>query len=431
MKRKIYEKLLKWKNENMKMPYMLVGARQTGKTYILKEFCQKEFERYVYVNLENMQNIREIFEKTSIPEEIIINMEAILNIDIDVENTIIFLDEIQVSEEAIMSLKYFCESQKEYKIVCAGSLLGVKINRFKSSFPVGKVWIDYLYPMNFEEFLIAINEEKLLKMIEQSYKTMKPMLEGLHEKALKYYYDYICIGGMPAAILDYIKNGGNVLNFNEEVNEIILTSYMADMAKYTINQESIRNAKIYNSIPAQLGKENKKFKYSLVEKSARAREYESSLNWLISSNMVIKCNSVKMPKSPLKAYIDENFKIYLSDIGLLRTLSKISINEILLNKNMLYKGILAENYIAEILYAKNRESFYWQINSGMYEVDFLINVDGDIIPIEVKASDNTTSRSLNYYVNRYKPKYSIRLSTKNFGFSNNIKAIPLYAAYLI
>lgn len=431
MKRKIYEKLLKWKNENMKMPYMLVGARQTGKTYILKEFCQKEFERYVYVNLENMQNIREIFEKTSIPEEIIINMEAILNIDIDVENTIIFLDEIQVSEEAIMSLKYFCESQKEYKIVCAGSLLGVKINRFKSSFPVGKVWIDYLYPMNFEEFLIAINEEKLLKMIEQSYKTMKPMLEGLHEKALKYYYDYICIGGMPAAILDYIKNGGNVLKFNEEVNEIILTSYMADMAKYTINQESIRNAKIYNSIPAQLGKENKKFKYSLVEKSARAREYESSLNWLISSNMVIKCNSVKMPKSPLKAYIDENFKIYLSDIGLLRTLSKISINEILLNKNMLYKGILAENYIAEILYAKNRESFYWQINSGMYEVDFLINVDGDIIPIEVKASDNTTSRSLNYYVNRYKPKYSIRLSTKNFGFSNNIKAIPLYAAYLI
>lgn len=431
MKRKIYEKLLKWKNENMKMPYMLVGARQTGKTYILKEFCQKEFERYVYVNLENMQNIREIFEKTSIPEEIIINMEAILNIDIDVENTIIFLDEIQVSEEAIMSLKYFCESQKEYKIVCAGSLLGVKINRFKSSFPVGKVWIDYLYPMNFEEFLIAINEEKLLKMIEQSYKTMKPMLEGLHEKALKYYYDYICIGGMPAAILDYIKNGGNVLKFNEEVNEIILTSYMADMAKYTINQESIRNAKIYNSIPAQLGKENKKFKYSLVEKSARAREYESSLNWLISSNMVIKCNSVKMPKSPLKAYIDENFKIYLSDIGLLRTLSKISINEILLNKNMSYKGILAENYIAEILYAKNREIFYWQINSGMYEVDFLINVDGDIIPIEVKASDNTTSRSLNYYVNRYKPKYSIRLSTKNFGFSNNIKAIPLYAAYLI
>ena len=189
MKRIIYEKLLKWKNENMKMPYMLVGARQTGKTYILKEFCEKEFERYVYVNLENMQNIKEIFERTSIPEEIIINMEAILNIDIDEENTIIFLDEIQVSEEAIKSLKYFCESKKEYKIVCAGSLLGVKINRFKSSFPVGKVWIDYLYPMDFEEFLMAINEEKLLKMIEQSYKTMKPMLEGLHEKALKYYYD--------------------------------------------------------------------------------------------------------------------------------------------------------------------------------------------------------------------------------------------------
>lgn len=413
------------------MPYMLVGARQTGKTYILEEFCKKEFENYVYINLDSMESIREVFETTIIPEQIITNMEAILNIDIDIEKTIIFIDEIQVSEKAISALKYFCESEKTYKIVCAGSLLGVKINRFKSSFPVGKVWIEYLYPMDFEEFLMAINEEKLLKIIEQSYNTMKPMMNNLHEKALKLYYDYICIGGMPVAVLEYIKKEKNILKVNDEITEMIIISYMADMAKYTVNIESIRNAKIYNSIPAQLGKENKKFKYSLVEKSARAREYESSLDWLISSNMVIKCNSVKTPKSPLKAYIDDNFKIYLSDMGLLRTLAKISINEIILNKNILYKGVLAENYVAEILHAKNREIFYWQINSGMYEVDFLINMDGDIIPIEVKASDNITSKSLNYYINRYKPKYSIRVSTKNFGFSNNIKSIPLYAVHLI
>ena len=431
MKRKLYNNLLKWKKENVKMPYMLIGARQTGKTYILEEFCKKEFENYVYINLDSMESMKEVFEKTIIPEQIITNIEAILNIDIDIEKTIIFIDEIQVSEKAISALKYFCESEKEYKIVCAGSLLGVKINRFKSSFPVGKVWIEYLYPMDFEEFLMAINEEKLLEMIEQSYNTMEPMINNLHEKALKLYYDYICIGGMPVAVLDYIKKEKNILKFNDEIIEMIITSYMADMAKYTVNVESIRNAKIYNSIPAQLGKENKKFKYSLVEKSARAREYESSLDWLISSNMVIKCNSVKTPKSPLKAYVDDNFKIYLSDMGLLRTLAKISINEIILNKNILYKGVLAENYVAEILYAKNREIYYWQINSGMYEVDFLINMDGDIIPIEVKASDNTTSKSLNYYINRYKPKYSIRVSTKNFGFSNNIKSIPLYAVHLI
>ena len=413
------------------MPYMLVGARQTGKTYILENFCKNEFENYIYINLDKMENISKVFEQTIVPEEIILNIETILNIDINIENTIIFLDEIQVSERAISSLKYFCESEKEYKIVCAGSLLGVKINRFKSSFPVGKVWIDYLYPMDFEEFLLAIGEEKLLKTIENSYKYMTPMIESLHEKALKLYYEYICIGGMPAAILNYIDNEKNITKFDDEINNIIITSYIADMAKYTQNIESIRNARIYNSIPAQLGKENKKFKYSLVEKSARAREYESSLDWLISSNMILKCDNIKTPKSPLKAYTDNTFKVYLSDMGLLRALAKISVNEIISNKNMIYKGILAENYVAEILFAKNRELYYWQLNSGMYEVDFLINIDGDIIPIEVKASDNTTSKSLNYYIKRYKPKYSIRISSKNFGLSNNIKSIPLYATHLL
>ena len=285
--------------------------------------------------------------------------------------------------------------------------------------------------MDFEEFLLAIGEEKLLKTIENSYKNMTPMLESLHEKALKLYYEYICIGGMPASISNYIDKEKNITKFDDEINNIIITSYIADMAKYTENIESIRNARIYNSIPAQLGKENKKFKYSLVEKSARAREYESSLDWLISSNMILKCDNIKTPKSPLKAYTDDTFKVYLSDMGLLRALAKISINEVISNKNMIYKGILAENYVAEILFAKNRELYYWQVNSGMYEVDFLINIDGDIIPIEVKASDNTTSKSLNYYIKRYKPKYSIRISSKNFGFSNNIKSIPLYATHLL
>lgn len=430
MERELYKNLLNWKKTNIKMPYMLVGARQTGKTYLLTEFCKNEFKNYLYLNLDNMEKIAQVFEKTMIPEEIIENIEAILNINIKIEDTIIFLDEIQVSERAISSLKYFCESDKPYKIVCAGSLLGVKINRFKSSFPVGKVWIEYLYPMNFSEFLKAIGEEKILQLIEKSYRKMEPMLEPTHEKALKLYNDYLCVGGMPAAVLNYIENGKSILKFNDEIINIIITSYLADMVKYTENTESIKNNKIYNSIPLQLGGQNQKFKYSLVEKSARSREYESSLEWLIASNMILKCQGIKKPQSPLKVNVDTNFKIFLSDIGILRVLAKIEKNEIISNQNMIYKGVLAENYVAEILYAKNRDIYYWQLGSN-YEVDFVININGDIIPIEVKAGNNTTSNSLNYYIKRFNPKYNIRISTKNFGFSNNIKSIPLYAAHLI
>lgn len=430
MKRKIYNNLLNWKEKNSKLPYMLVGARQTGKTYILTEFCKSEFENYIYINLENMTDIAKIFEETLEPKKIIQSIEVILNTKINIENTIIFIDEIQTSEKAINSLKYFAEAEEEYKIVCAGSLLGVKINRFKSSFPVGKVWIDYLYPMDFEEFLIAIDEQNLNEMIKESYKNIKPMLEAVHEKALNLYNEYMCIGGMPSNILEYIKEGKDISKYQDDLSNIIITSYLADMSKYTENTEAIKNNKIYNSIPEQLGKENKKFKYSIVEKSARSREYETSLEWLVASNMILKCNNIKTPKSPLKAYTDEAFKIYLSDIGILRVLSKITINEILLNKNMLYKGVLVENYVAQILNNKYKELYYWQLGS-YYEVDFVINIDGDIIPVEVKASDNITSKSLNYYIERYKPKYAIRVSTKNFGFSNNIKSIPLYAVHLL
>lgn len=430
MKRKLYNSLLNWKNNNVNMPYMLVGARQTGKTYIINEFCKKEFEDYIYINLDLMEDIKKIFKVSINPEEIIKSIEIILGKNIDIEKTIIFIDEIQVSERAISSLKYFCESDKNYKIIVAGSLLGVKINRFKSSFPVGKVWIEYLYPMDFEEFLLSIGEKKLLELIKEKYNQMSPLPESIHNKALKLYNDYICIGGMPASILHYLNCEMDISRYDDSILNMIIMSYLADMSKYTENIEAIRNNKIYNSIPSQLGKENKKFKYSIVEKSARAREYDSAMEWLVSSNMILKCQGIQTPKSPLKAYIENNFKIYLSDIGLLRALSKISINEIIMNKNMLYKGVFIENYVAENLYSKYKEIYYWSINN-MYEIDFLINIDGDIIPIEVKASDNTTSRSLNYYIERYKPKYAIRLSTKNFGEANGIKSIPLYASFLI
>lgn len=429
MYRKITSELLKWK-ENFKMPLMLVGARQTGKTYIIEEFCKENFENYLYINLEKEEEVAQIFEKTIEPNKIIENIEILKKINIDIENTIIFLDEIQVSERAITSLKYFCESEENYKIICAGSLLGVKINRFKSSFPVGKVTIKYLYPMDFEEFLIASDEGKLIEEIKKHYETNEPLIDSIHEKAYDLYKKYLTIGGMPVMVKNYIDNECKVSRVDFDMQDLIITSYLADMNKYTENMESIRNSKIYNAIPSELARENNSFKYSLVSKDARKVRYESSLEWLIASNMVLKCNLAEKNTSPLKAYADgEKFKLYLSDTGLLRSLSNIDYSEILLEKNDMYKGILTENYIACEFHSKFKDIFYYTFSK--YEIDFLIKLNGDIIPVEVKSGRRTNSKSLNEYIKKYNPVYSIRISAKNFGFENNIKSVPLYATFCI
>ena len=238
MYRKIEEELKKWKTD-YKMPLMLVGARQTGKTYILEEFCKNSFDNYVYINLDKEENIAEIFKETIDPDTIIEKIEIIKNVVINPEDTIIFLDEIQVSERAITSLKYFCESGKPYKIVCAGSLLGVKINRFKSSFPVGKVTIKYLYPMDFEEYLIALGEDKLINEIRTHYESNKALMNPIHEKALDLYKKYLVLGGMPTMISNFIENECNISHVNFELQEQIITSYLADMNKYIENSEGI------------------------------------------------------------------------------------------------------------------------------------------------------------------------------------------------
>lgn len=429
MYRKIKEDLNKWKND-FKMPLMLIGARQTGKTYILDEFCTENFENYIYINLDKDSQIAEIFENTIDPKQIIEKIEIIKNVIINPENTILFLDEIQVSERAITSLKYFCESNEPYKIVCAGSLLGVKINRFKSSFPVGKVDIKYLYPMNFEEFLIALNENKLIKEIKSHYNTNEPLINSIHEKALDLYKKYLVLGGMPAIINNFISNDCNIAHVNFDLQDQIITSYLADMNKYTENSESIKNSQIYNAIPKELARPNNTFKYSIVDSSARKIRYESSLDWLLSSNMILKCNLATKNESPLKAFTnEEKFKIYLSDTGLLRALSNLDYSEIILDKNQMYKGVLTENYIAEEFYSKQKELYYYNFNK--YEIAFIIKINGNIIPIEVKSGKRTNSKSLNEYIKKYNPKYSIRISSKNFGLENNIKSVPLYAIFCI
>ena len=265
MKRKFLEKLIYWKENEMKTPLLVIGARQIGKTYIIEEFCKTNFKNYVYLNFENKHDLATIFEKTMEPKEIIKYIEATIGKSIDIENTIIFFDEVQISEDAITSLKYFCEAKENYKIICAGSLLGVKINRFNSSFPVGKVRILNMYPMDFEEFLWAIEEEKLSEIIKECYNNKEAMIEILHNKAIKYYQDYLLIGGMPQAILNYIKNDKNIMKFDRIIHQSIIMAYISDMRKYTMSAaETIKMNEIYETIPRQLAKDNTKFKYNIM-----------------------------------------------------------------------------------------------------------------------------------------------------------------------
>lgn len=432
MKRKIYKDLLNWKENSIDIPLMIIGARQIGKTYIIKEFCKNEFENYIYINLLDNPQIVDLFEQSIPTEEKFTKMQWILNKNIDLEKTIIFFDEIQLSEKLISNLKYFCESDKPFKIICAGSLLGVKINRFHSSFPVGKVKMEYMYPMDFEEFLMATSSQGLIDEIYRCYNEVIPMTNALHDKLLNLYRLYLCVGGMPQAVQKIVDVNQNIFDFDKTIVKNIIESYLNDMNQYILNNtEKSRIEAIYKSIPSQLGNVSNKFQYTKINSNARSRDYETALQWLISSTMIYKCNLLKTIQIPPKAYADEEyFKLYISDVGLLTSLLEIQYNDILLDNNFLYKGNIAENYVAEQLVRNGVSLYYWKSNSDA-EIDFILYNEDGLIPIEVKASDNITSKSLNSYIKKYNPKYSIRISAKNFGFENNIKSIPLYAVFLI
>ena len=304
MKRKIYDELINWKNTNIQKPLMIIGARQIGKTYIIKKFCEKEFEKNIYINILEHPEIIKIFKEEISTLEKFNRMKIYLDIDIDLDNTIIFFDEIQESEELISSLKYFCESEEPFKIICAGSLLGVKLKRMKTSFPVGKVKMLNMYPMDFEEFLIANGNINLINEIRKCYETNTPIDSVLHEKTLNLYRLYLCVGGMPEAIKNLLDNNKDILKFDKSIIEDIIQSYLDDMNKYVQNKsEAVKIETIYKSIPSQLGNKSNKFQYGKISSNARKRDYETALDWLISSTMVNKCpilNKVEIP--PLRIY---------------------------------------------------------------------------------------------------------------------------------
>lgn len=407
-----------------------------GKTYIIKEFCKNEFEKYVYINLFDSENIVELFEqKISITEKIkmlkmIIKNEQ--NIDIDFENTIIFFDEVQESEEIISSLKYFNESEIPYKIICAGSLLGVKLKRMVKAFPVGKVDMINMNPMDFEEFLTETMGQDIIDTLKEHYKTNTPIVDVMHNELLSLYRLYLCVGGMPSAINNILSVDKDILKYNKKILKNIINGYLNDMKKYVKDAtETVRIEHIYHSIPTQIGNKSNKFQYSKVRSGARSKNYETALQWLLSSKLVNRVCLLKTPQTPPEAFKNEEvFKLYLSDVGILNSILNIDFDNIILDKEFIYKGDIAENYVLQQLNMNFENIYYWK-NNNTAEVDFIIQNNDGLIPIEVKAGDSVKSKSLNMYIKQYKPEYGIRLCTKNFGFANGIKTIPLYAVFLI
>lgn len=435
MKRKIYRELVEWKNNKSNAkPLMVLGVRQAGKTYIIDQFCKQNFKNYIYVNLLESNQLIDLYNEPFTSDEKFAQLKVLLGFDIEKEDTVLFIDEIQESEKLISELKYFCEKHNHVKIICAGSLLGVKLKRSKFSFPVGKVKMLTMYPMDFEEFLIAMGEELLIDLIKESYKNNKQVSVSIHEKALTLYRNYLITGGMPESVANMVYTKGDYIAYDTSILSNILDSYFNDMNKYVKDDfEALKIKRVYNSLPAQLANLSHKFQFSKVDSKARAREYETSLDWLQASNMVLASKEVAVPEIPLEGFVNaEVFKLYLSDVGILNNILKLSIRDILTDNISLYKGIIAENYVANQLVCMGHDLYYWQSNNTA-EIDFLLYTKDGIIPVEVKAGDSTNSKSLNVYIEKFNPKYSIRISTKNFGYdeTKKIKSIPLYAVFCI
>lgn len=430
MERLIEKQLLNWKKSIDRKPLLIYGARQVGKTYSIVDFGKKNYANIVYFNFEGNSSLANIFLKDLDPFRIILALEALSGQKIIKNNTLIIFDEIQECERALTSLKYFYEITPEYHIISAGSLLGLAINRGKFSFPVGKVNILTMYPLNFEEFLLALKRNDLIKLIYESFIHNSSIDEPIHQLLLDYYHKYLAIGGMPAVVNAYLNTQD--YDYVRIAQNEILGNYYGDMTKYTDVLESNKIIATYRSIPSQFAKENHKFQYSIIGSGARSRTYESAIEWLKTAGIVYSCNKVKEGYYPIKMYEDfTSYKIYTNDTGLLTSSLDITIPSLLsdsISSNT--KGAIAENYVMQQLISIGLNPFYWESN-GKAEVDFIIQLGPNVIPIECKYACNVQAKSLKIYMQKYNPTYAIRVSSKNFGFENNIKSIPLYAIFCL
>lgn len=424
MKRFALEKLREWKDKANRKPLIIRGARQVGKTWLMKEFGRTCFEKVAYVNFDSNTRMQQVFEGEISIERIVLAISAETGVSIDAKNTLLIFDEVQEVPKALSSLKYFCENAPEYAIVSAGSLLGVALHK-GTSFPVGKVDFMDLHPLTFQEFLCALREERFAEILQGTDMEMVTMFKSKYIDRLREYY---YVGGMPEVVQTYAETK----DFNQvrEIQKNLLNYYQQDFSKHAEISLVPRLNLVWNSIPMQLAKENKKYIYGQVRKGARAKDFELAIQWLLDCGLIHKVQRAGKPALPLKAYLDlDVFKIYLLDVGLLMAMTDMDA-QVIIDGNRIFtefKGALTEQYVLQQLTAMNCiEPYYYSTENSSGEIDFLLQGKTSIIPLEVKAEENLRAKSLKAFCEKYNPKYAIRTSMSDYREQEWMTNIPLY-----
>ncbi|MDR1792713.1 MAG: ATP-binding protein [Bacteroidales bacterium] len=425
MYRKIIKQLIDWQQDKHRKPLILEGARQTGKTYILQQFGKEHYQNVAYVNMENASDeLKQIFAGSISPYRIVHQLELMFGFAIHPKTTLLIFDEVQEVPRALTSLKYFCEEAPEYHVAASGSLLGIFMHP-GTSFPVGKVDFMKMQPMDFEEFLVANGEQRLVNFARKNVNDLKFLTEKLHD----YFKYYLVTGGMPEVVQSWIieKNIEKI----DKIQDSILQTYVRDFSKHAKKQESIRIKQVFDSLPEQFAKKNDKFVYDVVRQGARAREYELAIEWLLSAGIARRVNLVKCgDKMPLRAYRERNaFKLYFIDVGLFRHFAKIP-TAVVIDKTAIFdefNGLLAEQYVLQEL--SDYELFYWT-SGAQAEVDFVTQINNRIVPIEVKSGLKVKAQSLKVYREKYSPELLIRFSLLPLEENNGLLNIPLYYSFL-
>lgn len=424
MERFAMEKLITWKNSKYRKPMIIRGARQVGKTWLMKEFGKQEFDKVAYINFDQNTRMKGVFEGDLNIERLILALSAETGVSINAKDTLIIFDEVQEVPRALTSLKYFNENAPEYAIVAAGSLLGVALHQ-GTSFPVGKVDFLDLYPLNYKEFLLALGEERFANLLDSDDISMITTFKQKYIERLK---EYFFIGGMPEVVNDFVRNK----DFNKvrEIQNNLLNYYQQDFSKHAPNILVPRLNMVWNSIPMQLAKENKKFIYGQLREGARAKDFELAIQWLEDCGLIHKVERISKPGLPLKAYMDLSaFKIYLSDVGLLSAMGELSVQAIVDGNRIFteFKGALTEQFVLQQLISQlGLHAYYYSAEKSRGEVDFMVQGNSTIIPIEVKAEENLQAKSLKAFVEKYNPKYAVRTSMSDYREESWLINIPLY-----
>ena len=424
MQRYALKHLIDWKNKKNHKPLVIQGARQVGKTWLMQEFGKKYYEQVAYINFDVDVKSREIFDVDYDTERLIMDIGLATKTKINAENTLIIFDEIQECPRALTSLKYFRENAPQYDIIVAGSLLGVACHE-GTGFPVGKVSFMNLFPLSFEEFLLAMGEERFVELLnKKDFKTIK-LFNNKYEKLLK---QYCYVGGMPEIVQDFVENKDfeSVRNLQKE----ILSAYEEDFTKHISANTVAKIRLLWKSIPAQLSKENKKFIYGAAKEGARARDFEAALSWLINSGLVYRVNKITKPDLPITAYEDFNsFKLFVLDVGLLGAMTDLQADTIIDGNRIFeeFKGAITEQYVLQQFKTiKDLPVFYWSNETSRAEIDFVIQIKSDVVPVEVKAERNLQAKSLKVYMEKFKPNYAIRTSMADYKKTDNLIDLPLY-----